>query len=222
MAKETTAKFDLTSVVASVAGHEAVIAQHKGVAKESQEIAKQAKLDAYSAVVADVVGQEIELTKAGLLPTSYSRSFKDDLFKTHNVKESTSDRYIQLTAKMLKHPELGVDLRNCVGADQVRNMLGQYELTTQQKIEKFVDQRDEIDRKAKAEANNRFKIEQSDPKDLVRYENLVDQYLTALRESAKEQAEKEAQAKAEAESDAEAENQLIDDMDAVAFLGGDS
>jgi hypothetical protein len=213
MAKETIKKIDLDSVIKSVAGHMAVIAQHKGVAKESQEIVKQAKLDVFSSIIADVVDQGIELTGAGLMPTAWSRPFKDELFKTHGVKESTTDRYVQLTAKMLKHSELGVDLRNCVGADQVKNMLGQYGLKTQSDIDKFVNPVNEIDRKAQKEAKYRLGLEQADPKDLVVYENLVDQYLTALRESAKKQAEELAQAKAEAESDAEAINQFGDDLE---------
>ena len=221
MAKKQTAKaYDLTALTATVAGHEATIATQKGTAKEAQEIVKAAKLDAYSAVIDDVISNDIDLTGAGLLPTSYSRPFKDDLLKTHNIKESTSDRYVQLTAKMLKHPELGPDLRNCVGHGQVKNMLEQYQLTTQAKMESFVDTSDAIDKKAKAEAKRRFDIEQSDPADLVRYENLVDKYLDALRQAAKDAAEAEAKAKAEAESDAQAENKIVEDLESAAFLEG--
>lgn len=213
---KTSTEITLTSI-AVVAEQEKVISAIKGQSKDLTEQKHTAKVTAYAELIGELVAADVKLSKAGNLPTKYSNAIKNQL-EAESVNKATYDRYVQNTAGILNSsigPELrGVDKNNA--ASEVLCVLDRHGLNAENKINKFWNKevKDLIDTAAKAAAKKRFEIYKDPtqgPKELVRFDELQNEYFEAFKAEAEAKALEEAKAKADA--NAEAINQFGDDLE---------
>lgn len=200
-----------------VSANEQSIAGYKAEGKEMNERCTTLKVESYAELISEIVTTSVKLTNSGNLPPKWTRTFKDGLAEK-GIKQATYDRYVQNSAGLLAHEEVGSKLRKCSSSSEVLKVFGEFDLQSENKIKKFWEGADvdPIDKRAKAEAKAQFNMEVDSPSELVRYRQLVEKYFDELVESAKAKAEAEAKAKAEAEADADALNEFTEQLESVA------
>lgn len=203
--------------VNAVVEQENLIKQIKGQSKELTEQKHTAKVTAYAELAAELVVADVKISKAGNLPTAYSRAIKNQL-EAADVNKATYDRYVQNIAGLL-NSKIAVELRAIDKSNAVSDVLmvlDRHGLNSENKITKFWNSevKDLIDIAAKAAAKKRFEIYKDPtqgPKELVRFDELQAEYFDAFKAEAEAKALEEAKAKAE--ENAEAINEFSSDLD---------
>ena len=200
--------------VNAVVEQENIIKQIKGQSKELTEQKHTAKVTAYAELIGELIAADVKISKAGNLPTAYSRAIKNQL-EAADVNKATYDRYVQNTAGLL-NSKIAVELRAIDKSNAVSDVLmvlDRHGLNSENKITKFWNSevKDLIDIAAKAAARKRFEIFKENEAELVRFDELQAEYFGAFKAEAEAKALEEAKAKAE--ENAEAINQFSDDLD---------
>ena len=200
--------------VNAVVEQENIIKQIKGQSKELTEQKHTAKVTAYAELAAELVVADVKISKAGNLPTAYSRAIKNQL-EAADVNKATYDRYVQNIAGLL-NSKIAVELRAIDKSNAVSDVLmvlDRHGLTSENKITKFWNSevKDLIDIAAKAAARKRFEISKESEAELVRFDELQNEYFEAYKAEAEAKALEEAKAKAE--ENAEAINEFSSDLD---------
>jgi len=200
--------------VNAVVEQENLIKQIKGQSKELTEQKHTAKVTAYAELAAELVVADVKISKAGNLPTAYSRAIKNQL-EAADVNKATYDRYVQNIAGLL-NSKIAVELRAIDKSNAVSDVLmvlDRHGLNSENKITKFWNSevKDLIDIAAKAAARKRFEILKENEAELVRFDELQAEYFEAYKAEAEAKALEEAKAKAE--ENAEAINEFSSDLD---------